>query len=529
MEIKEIKINKIKPNNYNPNKMTEERYKELLEEIKHLGKIPKPLIIDTEYTIIDGEHVYEAAKELNYKEVPCEIVKADDFEKRRLTFKYNQHGEHDPVLLGTMFKQMIDLKKISQLELSKQINISEGTVRNMLLFLEVKNDIRNSYELNNFTVKQIRMYKYFKDKINLQFALAWLESGGEREDLINCIKYCFRKYKIKASVEETIKGYENTPDINIGDLIIENFTGLEDVCWQGIYAKSNTFYRLCSAVTDRHFFIKKVFKELLGSRWRWLDKTQKIITEYCTLYFDKVWPLSSEHCFIETLKFLLTEKEEFLLTVEELKEVANEALEYSSAKHEGTNFGDFKEDFLVRRIKKKHGKYKEKSFYDIQNKIIQSKLDDAPDYIKKANYKSYSGKEDLKAKYELWKMPLNEEVKKIVAEVGLKPGVHNWDIRISTIEKKLQGEKLVAHFNSLSTEKAVEEIYEYLKDICSGFKLSEEEKTYLDKEFKKDIIKIIGECKVGKFLGYALYAISNDENRGARLKREFAKIGAMMR
>lgn len=526
MEIKQIKISKIKPNSYNPNKMTEEKYKELIEEIKYLGRIPKPLILDTDYTIIDGEHTYKACKELKLKEVPCEIVKADEFEKRRLTYKYNQHGEHDPVLLGTMFKQMINLKEISQRELSKRVNISEGTIRNMLLFLEAKEEMRNGYAVDKLTVKQIRQWKNFYDKINPRFANLWLKAGANRNDIIGCIKYYFHINKIKG-VEETIKSYEYTKDTSLEDLVIDYMARINKICWPNIkgYEIFDTLY--CQVI-DNSFFVEKVLKEVIGQLWMRTDEKIKMVAEYCILYFNKVWPLSFEHWFIETLKFLLTEKEEFLLTAEELKEVANEAREYSSAKNEGMNLNDFREDFLVRRIKEKYGKYEKKSFYDIQDKIYRSKLEEAPDYIKNANYKTYSGKEDPKAKYELWKMDLYEEIKEIVAKEGIKPGDHKWDIKIETIKRALQDKQIIDNFNSLTTEKVIEEISEYLKNICSGFKLTEEEKTYLDKEFKKDILKIIDECKVGKFLGYALYVISNDENRGARLRREFAKIGAMM-
>lgn len=526
MEIKKIKISKIKSNSYNPNKMTEEKYKELLEEIKHLGRIPKPLIIDTNYIIIDGEHTYKASKELKLKELPCEIVKADDFEKRRLTYKYNQHGEHDPVLLGTMFKQMIDLKKISQRELSKQINISEGTVRNALLFLKVQNEVRNGYAVNKLTVKQIRQWRNFYDKINPRFANLWLKAGASRNDIVGCIKYYFHINKIKG-VERTIEGYEHTKDTSLGDLVIEYMARINKICWPDI-KEYQIFDILYCQVIDNSYFIEKVLKGVIGQLWMRTDKKIEMVAGYCILYFDKVWPLSLEHWFTETLKFLLTEKEEFLLTVEELKEVANEAREYSSGKHEGMNLDDFKENFLIRRIKKKYGKYEKKSFYDIQDKIYRSKLDDAPDYIKKANYKSYSGKGDPKAKYELWKMPLNEEVKKIVAEVGLKPGSHNWDIKTLTIERALQDKQILDNFNSITPEKSIEETSEYLKNICSGFKLSEEEKTYFDKEFKSDMLGFMNKCKVGKYLRYALYLISIDENRGARLRREFAKISAMM-
>ena len=513
MEIKQIKINKIKPNNYNPNKMTEEKYKELIEEIKYLGRIPKPLILDTEYTIIDGEHTYKASKELKLKEVPCEIVKADEFEKRRLTYKYNQHGEHDQVLLGKMFKQMLDMENISQRKLAKQINISEGTVRNALLFFDIQNEVRNDYAVTDFTVEQIRMYEYFRKEVNPIFAKAWLRVGGKRQDLIECVEYAFRKLKIKESVEHVISRGEKLQEL------VKEFMTLDKICWQGLYEKG-TFQILYKHVLDRHFFIRKVIKEVFPYFYR----KGSIVNEYFTLYFDKVWPLSLEHWFIETLKFLLTEKEEFLLTMEELKEVANEAREYSSTKQEGMNLNDFKEDFLVRRIKEKYGKYEKKSFYDIQDKIYRSKLEEAPDYIKNANYKTYSGKEVPKAKYELWKMDLYEDVKKIVAKEGIKPGDYKWDIKIETIKRALQDKQILDNFNSLTPEKSIEETSEYLKSICSGFKLSEEEKTYFDKEFKGDMLGFMEKCKVGKYLRYALYVISSDENRVARFRREFAKI-----
>jgi len=524
MEIKQIEISKIKPNSYNPNRMTEEKYKELVEEIKHLGRIPKPLIIDTNYIIIDGEHTYKASKELKLKEAPCEIVEVDDFEKRRLTYKYNQHGEHDPVLLGTMFKQMIDLKKISQLELSKQINISEGTIRNMLLFLEAKEEIRNGYELNKLTVRQIRQWKKLFNKINSRFANLWLKKGAKRDDLIDCIKYYFKINKIK-QVEESIAGYENTKDTGLEDLVIDNLAGINKVCWPAV-EEYEWFGNLYCQIIDNESFLKKVIKEILGPIWTRSDEKIEMVGEYCALYFEKVWPLINEYWFIETLEFLLTEKEEFLLTAEELKEVAKEAEEFTRDSKKGMSFGDFKEDFIVRRIKKKYGKYEKKSYLDVKNDIYRNKLEEAPEYIKKADYKfRWNDQEDLEAIYKLWKMDLHEDVKKIVAEVGLKPGDFKWDMKIARIEKRLQGEALLKHFNSMTTEKTVEELYKFMQDLCASYKLTDEEKLYLDNEFKKDISKIIDDCKIGKVLAYSLYTIANNENRIREFKEQFAEIG----
>ena len=113
-----LPVSALEPNDYNPNHMTDERFAELVEEVKHLGRLPKPVVArpngDARYTIVDGEHGWRAAQEAGLSEIAVEIVEADDFEARRQTYKRNQHGEHDPVLLGRMFRQMMEERGLSQ-------------------------------------------------------------------------------------------------------------------------------------------------------------------------------------------------------------------------------------------------------------------------------------------------------------------------------------------------------------------------------------------------------------------------------
>ena len=107
-----LPISALEPNDYNPNHMSDECFAELVEEVKHLGCLAKPVVVrtngDGKYTIVDGEHGWRAAREAGLSEVAAEVVEADDFEARRQTYKRNQHGEHDPVLLGRMFRHMMD-------------------------------------------------------------------------------------------------------------------------------------------------------------------------------------------------------------------------------------------------------------------------------------------------------------------------------------------------------------------------------------------------------------------------------------
>jgi ParB/RepB/Spo0J family partition protein len=510
MEIKQIKINKIKPNNYNPNKMTEERYKELIEEIKYLGRIPKPIILDTNYTIIDGEHTYKASKELKLKEIPCEIVKADDFEKRRLTYKYNQHGEHDPVLLGTMFKQMIDLKKISQRELSKQINVSEGTVRNALLFLEVQNEVRNGYAVNKFSVRQIRMFEYLRKEINPTLAELWLKSGGEKEDLIEMIRYSFKTFKIKESVEAVLARGEKL------QTLAEEAIKLDVVCWQGIN-KYGGFINICKKAISRQMFLRKV----ISAVFPWRDGMERT-RGFFALHFERVWPLTDEFWFISTLKFLLSEKAEFLLTPEELKEVCEEAKEYTSNVRP-LNYTDFQEDFLNRKIKSKCGALKKKSFYEVEKEIYINKLEEAPDYIKEAKFRKYNDEPDFKAMYDLWQLKESEDVKRILAREGFKPGVHNFDDVIARVRRGLGERDLKIKFDTLTPEQTVEETVKFLKDACKQFALSVGERDFLDNEFEESLTEFLKNCKVEKYLSFALYSISGRENWIASFRRDFGR------
>ena len=80
MEIQDIEIIKIKPNNYNVNWMSKDEYKSLKEGIRLTGgkllkDIPiwvRPLDDDT-YEIIDGEHRWKISKELKFKTIPCDV------------------------------------------------------------------------------------------------------------------------------------------------------------------------------------------------------------------------------------------------------------------------------------------------------------------------------------------------------------------------------------------------------------------------------------------------------------------------
>lgn len=142
-----LPVEALHPNDYNPNRMTQAEHAELLAEVRHLGRVPKPIVVRPAgdgYVIVDGEHGWRAAREAGLAEIPCEVIVVDDFEAMRQTYKRNQHGTHNPVLLGRMFRRMLAERELSNRSLAAEMEVSEGTVRNALLYAEAA-DARNSY------------------------------------------------------------------------------------------------------------------------------------------------------------------------------------------------------------------------------------------------------------------------------------------------------------------------------------------------------------------------------------------------
>lgn len=174
-----LAVNSLHANDYNPNEMSESEFAELVAEVRHLGRPPKPIIVRRNasgYVIVDGEHGWRAAKQTGLETIPCEVADIDDFEAMRQTYKRNQHGAHNPVRLGQMFAAMMQTESLSRRALADKIDVSEGTIRNALLYSQAA-ALRNDYAFEKLTVKQIRVYLALPQSIGDR----WLDAGGDHK------------------------------------------------------------------------------------------------------------------------------------------------------------------------------------------------------------------------------------------------------------------------------------------------------------------------------------------------------------
>jgi len=100
MNIRMIPLEKIKANDYNPNKVASPEMKLLKHSIEEDG-YTQPIVVyhdksNDEYIVVDGFHRYRCAKEyFNLKEVPCTVIDKDIKNRMASTIRHNRaRGTH---------------------------------------------------------------------------------------------------------------------------------------------------------------------------------------------------------------------------------------------------------------------------------------------------------------------------------------------------------------------------------------------------------------------------------------------------
>src|SRR5262245_17761569 len=303
------------PNDYNPNRMTEAEFNELFVQVTRLGRLPKPIVVRPNgkagrYLIVDGEHGWRAAKKAGFKTIPCELIEADDFEAMRQTYKRNQHGTHVPILLGQFFQRMMKERDLSQRALAKEIDVSEGSIRNALQYVHAAS-VRNDYAWEKLTVRQVRLYNFLPRAIGD----LWIDTGANVKALLGCgeaeANWTIAEIE-KAEREDGKKGQRCFPR---WEHLAQS--GLVDVLRRGPIG--HNFSRL----------IKKL-EAWQNYEWRWCRNgiDAKRLRPYTQHYFLGAWPLREARYMDEALKYLIDTNATppaFRLSAKEFEAVLEEA------------------------------------------------------------------------------------------------------------------------------------------------------------------------------------------------------------
>ena len=129
MQIKKIKINKLKPAEYNPRQITTKQYNDLKESIRKFDLVD-PIIVNKDMTVIGGHQRLKVCKDLNYKDVDCVILDLSKEQERELNIRLNKSGgEWDMDILANEF-EIEELKDWGFKEIELGLNIDKITEGN---------------------------------------------------------------------------------------------------------------------------------------------------------------------------------------------------------------------------------------------------------------------------------------------------------------------------------------------------------------------------------------------------------------
>ncbi|MDH4036392.1 MAG: ParB N-terminal domain-containing protein [Candidatus Krumholzibacteria bacterium] len=144
LTVVEIGVEKLTPNPWNPNRMSESMRGKLKAYLKREGFV-EPLVVrplGEGYQILGGFHRWEIAKELGYATVPCVVVEVDDKRAKILTINLNEmKGQSLPTLLANLVH---DLSKELVLEdLEKQLPYSLDELKDSLDLLKIPDGLED--------------------------------------------------------------------------------------------------------------------------------------------------------------------------------------------------------------------------------------------------------------------------------------------------------------------------------------------------------------------------------------------------
>lgn len=152
VQVVELDVRKITPNDYQPRKVfKEEELKDLSESIKSLGVI-QPVIVrrldEDRYQLIAGERRWRAVKLAGIKKIPAVVRKASNEEMLEMALIENiQREELNPIETAEAYRLLINEFKLTQEEVSAKVGKERATVANYLRLLglpmEIRDDLSN--------------------------------------------------------------------------------------------------------------------------------------------------------------------------------------------------------------------------------------------------------------------------------------------------------------------------------------------------------------------------------------------------
>lgn len=223
-----ISTEKLVPNGYNPNQVSDEDFKNLIDRIENAGFLESnPILVrpvDSEngkYEIVDGEHRWKAAKQLGIKEVPCDVREMDDLEaQRHCVIRNMDRGTPDYFKLSKLFNDNLE-KGLQQKDLVKQYGFSKGAVSHIVSIYPQLKDIEQELYRYNFSNKDLmNIARIREDSFRYAFVKYICRTRMESSDIQVIASRCNRiSDYIDEKTQKYLFSWDEIPGNDNGKLI----------------------------------------------------------------------------------------------------------------------------------------------------------------------------------------------------------------------------------------------------------------------------------------------------------------------
>ncbi len=166
--VKEIALNSIKPNPYQPRKsFDQERLEDLAESIKLHG-ILQPIVLRktiSGYNIVVGERRFRASKLAGSTTIPAIVKVLSDEDMMELAVIENlQREDLNAIEEAESYRKLMDELALTQQEVAQRLSKSRPYIANMLRLLQLPKDITQMVKDNKLSGAHGRTLLAIKDK-----------------------------------------------------------------------------------------------------------------------------------------------------------------------------------------------------------------------------------------------------------------------------------------------------------------------------------------------------------------------------
>ena len=244
-EIREIPINKLRVNPYQPRKtFNQESLQELAESIKEHGVI-QPIIVKKsikDYEIVAGERRFRASRLAGKETIPAIVKNFTDEQMMEIAVLENLQRENlNSIEEALAYETLMKNLNLTQEQLSKRVGKSRSYITNILGLLTLPEEVKELVKQEKITTSHARTLSKLEDKekildlankiINENLNVRQVEETTKEEEFTKKVKqtpkiknkeyeilerdladYLVTKVKVKTKKIEI--NYENESDLN---------------------------------------------------------------------------------------------------------------------------------------------------------------------------------------------------------------------------------------------------------------------------------------------------------------------------